>query len=87
MYSEESHIQTIEDVRNFFTFVVEKIGDEWHPDDDYSFYKDNKSKEPLFTIDEITLYNRLQAECFDVCQNADVDIYDLGWEIIEKNIE
>jgi len=87
MYTEESHIETLDDVKVFFTFVVERLGDEWHPDDDYSFYKDSKTKEPLFTPDEIVLFNRLQAECFAVCEKADEDIYDLGWEIIEKSIE
>lgn len=84
MFTEESHIQTLEEVRAFFTFVVEKIGDEWHPDDDYSFYKDLKTKEPVFTPEETALYNRLQQECFAVCEKNDEDIYDLGWEIIEK---
>lgn len=84
---ELTKINTIDDVKAFFTHVVEIIGDEWHPDDDFSFYTDKKTKEPLFTPEEIALYNRLLAECFEVCEKADEDIYDLGWEIIEKSIE
>lgn len=84
MYTEDSHIETIEDVRAFFTLVVERVGDEWHPDDEYSCYKDPKTKESIFTPEETALYNRLQKECFDICDAKDEDIYDLGWEVIEK---
>lgn len=86
MFTEESHIQTLDEVRAFFAFVVERVGEEWHPDDDYSVYKDQKTKDPLFTPDEASLCNRLQKECFDVCDALDEDIYDLGWEAIEDTL-
>lgn len=86
MYNEESHIQSIDDVKAFFAFVVERVGEEWHPDDDYSWYKDPKTKESLFTPDETVLFNRLQKECFDLCDQLDEDIYDLGWEAIEATM-
>lgn len=86
MYNADSHITTIEEVKTFFRHVVSLIGDEWHPDDKYSFYLDPKTKEPVFTAEEQALYDRLQEECFSVCDVAGADIYDLGWEIVEKSM-
>ncbi len=87
MYTADSHITNLDEVKAFFSHVVSLIGDEWHPDDKYSFYLDVKTKEPVFTTDQQALYDRLQAECFAVCEAADEDIYDLGWEVIEKKMK
>ena len=81
-----SHITTIDEVKAFFTQMVTIVGEEWHPDDDYLSYKNPKTREPLFTPEEAQVYNGLQRECFAVCEAADVDVYDLGWEVIEKCI-
>lgn len=78
-------ISTIDDVRQFFhTVVYDYSLEEFHPDDDFSNYINPKTKEPLFTAQEATLFNQLLQESFSVCENADVDIYDLGWEVIEQ---
>lgn len=87
MYTADSHITNLDEVKAFFRHVVSLIGDEWHPDDKYSFYLDVKTKEPVLTIDQQALYDRLQAECFAVCEAVDEDIYDLGWEVIEKKMK
>ena len=87
MYTADSHITNLDEVKAFFSHVVSLIGDEWHPDDKYSFYLDVKTKEPVLTTDQQALYDRLQAECFAVCEAADEDIYDLGWEVIEKKMK
>ena len=79
-------IQTLSDVRAFFERMVAIVGDEWHPDDDYAVYRDRKTKQPMFLPEEIETNNRLQAECFAVCEALDEDIYDLGWDVIEKSI-
>ncbi|MDO4194937.1 MAG: hypothetical protein Q4D33_02170 [Prevotellaceae bacterium] len=86
-YNSESHITTIAEVKAFFIEMVKIAGDEWHPDDSYSSYKDRKTKECLFTPEEIVECERLQSECFAVCDAKGVDIYDLGWEAIEASIE
>lgn len=87
MYTADSHITNLDEVKAFFSHVVSLIGDEWHPDDKYSFYLDVKTKEPVLTTDQQALYDRLQAECFAVCEAADEDIYELGWEVIEKKMK
>ena len=87
MLTPNTHITSIAEVKAFFAQMVERAGDEWHPDDSYSSYKDRKTKESLFTPEEIVECERLQAECFAVCDAKGVDIYDLGWEAIEASIE
>ena len=83
-YTADSQIGSLDEVKAFFTHVVAVVGDEWHPDEDYSSYKDAKTKECLFSPEEAAAYNCLQEKCFAVCEAAETDIYDLGWEIVEK---
>lgn len=70
MYTNDSHIINIDEVKAFFAHAVSLIGDEWHPDDKYSFYLDAETKEPLFDADTQVLYDRLQEECFAVCSDV-----------------
>lgn len=82
-YDSDSHIQTISEVKAFFHHVVFERKADFHPDDDFSQYLSPK-KEPLFTPEECVIYNALLAECFTVCDAKDEDIYDLGWDVLEK---
>lgn len=87
IYNEESHITTVEEVANFFHHLVFDLKLNFHPDDDFAEYVNSKTKEPLFTPEEIALYNRLMAESFKVCEDSeDKDIYDLGWDQLEEAI-
>ena len=83
-YTALSNITTVEEVKDFFHFIVFDLHLEFHPDDAFGDYKKPKTKEPLFTAEDCETYDRLMAECFAVCDAADEDIYDLGWEQLEK---
>lgn len=85
-----TNISSIADVKAFFTEMVLILVDEFHPDDDFSSYKHKSGPEkglPIFTPEEIEQHNNLLAQCFDVCDATDEDIYDLGWEIIEEHLD
>ena len=76
--NEESHITTIADVKAFFQHLVEERMVNFHPDDDFAEYISHDDKTPMFTDEEVTIYNRLMEESFDACEKAGVDIYNLG---------
>ena len=81
-YTSSTHILSVEDVKTFFHHLIDERKVNFHPDDDfrdYCFYADGK---PAFTEQDVTVYNRLMEESFDVCEKAHVDIYGMGFEMM-----
>ena len=78
-YNEEPHIKSVEDVKTFFHHLVNERKLNFHPDDDFADYICCDDKTPSFTEQEVLVYNRLIEESFDVCEKANVDIYDIGY--------
>ena len=62
-YTNNSRITTINDVENFATHLVKDCNISFHPDDDFADYINIENQ------DKIALYNRLNDECFDVCES------------------
>lgn len=77
MYDIYSHITTLEDVENFVKFLYIDMQVAFHPDDDFAEYVSMETNEPSFNSEEIALFNRLTEECFNVCETANVDIYEV----------
>lgn len=82
--NEKSHIASVADVKAFFHHLVDERKLNFHPDDDFADYICVDDGTPLFTDDEVVLYNRLMEESFDACEAAGVDIYELGLQELEK---
>lgn len=80
-----SHINTIADVETFFRMLVKERRLSFNPDDDFSSYVVTSTQEPCFTPEEVELFNRLMDECFDVCQKARKDIYDLAIKVLQED--
>ncbi len=78
-------ITTIEDVKAFANHLANDLHLNFHPDDDFSFYVNYETKEPTFSPEEAAKYNALMNECFDVCERANVDVYDIMGEYLQKN--
>ena len=78
-YTSVSHIKSVEDVKTFFHHLVNERKLNFHPDDDFADYICYKDKTPYFSKQEISVYNRLMDESFDVCEKAEVDIYEIGY--------
>ena len=77
-YSNKSHINTVTDIKAFFHHLVDERKVNFHPDDDFAKYISLDDKTPMFTDEEVAVYNRLMEESFDACEAAGVDIYKLG---------
>lgn len=77
MYDIHSYISTIAEVENFAKFLFNEKHLAFHPDEDFAEYISNETHEPLFTENDVELYNRLMNECFVVCENANEDIYEV----------
>lgn len=77
MYNSHSHITSITEVEEFAQFLYNQKKLAFHPDEDFADYISAESNEPFFTNEEIELFNRLTVECFEVCENVNVDIYEV----------
>ena len=85
--NKQSHITTVADVKAFFHHLVDERKLNFHPDDDFADYISVKEGTPTFTNEEVTVYNRLMEESFDVCDAAGVDIYELGFEELQTIVK
>jgi len=75
-----TEVVKIEDVSEFFSDLFRE-GVNAHPDDDFNDYINYETKELTYTSEEATLRNTLMNKSFEICENADVDIYDLMMEL------
>lgn len=79
-------ITTIEDIKAFAKYLTNDLHLNFHPDDDFSFYVNYETKEPTFSPEEAAKYNALMNECFDVCEKANVDVYDVMGEYLRNKV-
>lgn len=77
-YNTSSHIKTVKDVETFFHHIVSERKVNFHPDNMFEDYVSCDGGINTFTIDECAIYNRLMDESFNVCKDANVDIYEIG---------
>lgn len=85
-YTEDSHITNLKEVIAFAKYLVNELHVPLHPDDKFEHYVNLENGEDQFTPEEAAIGNRLMAECFDVCEKENRDIYDLMFPIIEQGI-
>jgi len=76
-------IKTVADVRKFFRYLVDICSVNFHPDTDFSEYISCDTGSKTFTDDEAAHYNSLMAACFLVCEEAEVDIYEIGLKALK----
>ncbi|MBR1882714.1 MAG: hypothetical protein IJ808_06835 [Muribaculaceae bacterium] len=76
-YTEQSHISSLSDVRDFACYLYNKRKVAFHPDDDFADYVNDETQKPTFTKEEVSLFNRLTDECFEVCERENADIYEV----------
>ena len=78
-----AEIKTLNDVKIFTKQLVAE-GLNYHPDDDFENYVNIETGEPSYTSDEAVLRNRLNAQCFEVCESAGADLYNISMEVFLK---
>lgn len=85
-YNNNSHIESIEDVKTFFYYLVNDRKINFHPDNSFDEYVNTVTDKQTFSDEECRLFDRLMEECFNVCsKNGGEDlIYDLGTDILNK---
>lgn len=76
-----TEILTIEDVKQFAKQLIAE-GLSFHPDDDFNNYINFKTNERSYNIEEANLRNNLMNQCFEICENEGVDIYEVMLEVI-----
>ena len=85
-YTNVSHIKSVKDVKAFFHYLVDERKLNFHTDEDFIDYVYYEDKAPSFTEEEVSVYNRLREEYFDVCEKADVDMFETGHAILRPTI-
>ena len=85
-YNSSSSITKIDEVVRFFDYLVNERDCDLHPDDDFSEYIDYTNGEPCFTVEEVTLYNRLMDESVVVCEKNRADIYEIGMNVVKASL-
>jgi hypothetical protein len=78
-----TEIRSPEDVTEFVKLLVAE-GLNYHPDDDFENYVNMQTGDPSYTPAEALLRNQLNDQCFEVCEAAGADIYNISMEIFLK---
>jgi len=76
-------IKTIESLEEVVLFMKELVAEglNYHPDDDFEDYINMETGVPSYTSEEAALRNKLNEQCFEVCEKNNKDIYDISMEI------
>ena len=82
-YTNESKIETLDDIKEFLRHIIVDLGIAFHPDDDPAFYQDENNGF-FFTKEESDIVDKLTDQCFEVAKaNADVDfVYDTALDLL-----
>jgi hypothetical protein len=81
-YLTRQHIVSIENVKEFFHSLIYDFDLNFNPDNDFSDYTNNKTEKATFNKAECKRLNESLAECWEVCRNNNVSIYEIGLEIL-----
>ncbi len=83
-YTQDSHITTTEEVRDFFSHIVNDLGINFHPDDDFKNYVSYTTGEHTMDNAQAELYNRLMDEAFEICGE---EVYEIGRELLFQRLQ
>ena len=75
-----TQIQTIDDVKSFARQIISE-GTSFHPDDDFNYYVNFEDNKRCYSKEDADFRNELMNKCFDVCEKAGTDIYDVMLEV------
>jgi hypothetical protein len=78
------HFHDIEEVKDFFRYLVNDRKVAIHPDDNFRDYINTETQKPAFTDYEANLFNAMMDDCFEVCQDEEKDIYEIAYHIMHK---
>jgi hypothetical protein len=76
-YNKKYILNTTEDVKQFFRDVHKMYLAEFHPDDDFKDFTDEQGNRS-FTEEQAEHLNKIMINCFQFCDDNDLDIYDIA---------
>ena len=74
-------INNVDDVKQFFKDIHDLYPNEWHPDDDFHFFMKEDDTTRAFTDKEAEYLNIIMTNCFQYCDDNDIDVYDIASQI------
>lgn len=76
-------ITKVEEVASFARQLIleEKIS--VHPDDDFKDYIFCDTKQPIYSDTEAEVRNQLMNQCFEVCEQNNIEIYEIFYNEME----
>lgn len=77
----EFQIKTVEDVKSFFKILHQEYQLAFHPDDPFEDYVSIGTGAATFSKEEAKYLNEVMNQCFEVCEEAHEDIYQIGLAI------
>ena len=93
-YTQDSHITTAEEVRDFFRHIVYDLdirsnlfaclSKNFHPDGDFKDYTSDTTGERTMDDEQAELYNRLMDEAFEVCGE---EVYEIGSDLLFERLQ
>lgn len=82
-------ITQISNVNDVVAFAKQLIVDEnlsVHPDDDFNDYIKYKTKLPFYSHKDAEIRNELMKQCFSVCEEENIEIYELFYNKMEHSL-
>ena len=76
----QTPITSLQEVKGFFRLLWKDLQLNFHPDDSFDLYIDTATGNRVFDNEAATILNTRMDECFEVCEKADVDIYEIGMD-------
>lgn len=79
-----NHINTIDEVKDFFRYLVNDRKVNFHPDDNLFDYVSIETNKPTFCDYEARLFNEMMNDAFDTCEDEGEDIYEIANDIVAE---
>ena len=73
-------IKTVDDVKDFFN-ELKSEGLNFHPDTSFADYVNIETGLTFYTEEEVKRRDGLLNQAFEVCDNVNIDIYEIGLDI------
>ncbi len=76
MFDINRHITTLSEVESFARYLYDEVKIAFHPDESFQDYVSTGTDHYSFSKSEAAILNQRLEECFNVCENEGVDIYE-----------
>lgn len=86
MYTQDSHIATVEEAKSFFRHVVFDLDISFHPDDNFRAYVNRESGKRVMDDGQADIYNRLMDEAFDAFGDENA-MYETAYNILKEKLK